>query len=242
MSTGKWGLHHDGAGVGGGTLLKMIIKMSRDKAREGLEIISSWTPTAQDYGQSLTLNSVISKGKCDSSFGFQLGSHTGNQYPASRQQFWVWKILTPILVGLSIWKIKPISATTLFFPQVANSKHLRKGGSKLAQSDFFPVKPFQLLIITSLWFTDPKFLAYHSSHQWAWVNPNFSWNRFSYVEFFTCTHSSKTKINLHKWRQKLIHKSQVLQNHEKLTSLMLGNETNRVSQISLKKCVNRANN
>lgn len=242
MSAGKWGLHHDGAGVGGGTLLKMIIKMSREKVGEGLEIISNWTLTAQDYGQSLTLNSVISKGKCDSSFGFQLGSHTGNQHPASRQQFWVWKILTPILVGLSIWKIKPISATTLFFLQVANSKHLRKGGSKLAQSDFFPVKPFQLLIITSLWFTDPKFLAYHSSHQWAWVNPNFSWNRFSYVEFFTCTHSSKTKINLHKWRQKLIHKSQMLQNHEKLTSLMLGNETNRVSQISLKKCVNRANN
>lgn len=242
MSTGKWGLHHDGTGVGGGTLLKMIIKMSRDKAGERLEIVSNWTPTAQDYGQSLTLNSVISKGKCDSSFGFQLGSHTGNQHPASRQQFWVWKILTPILVGLSIRKIKPISATTPFFLQVAKSKHLRKGGSKLAQSDFFPVKPSQLLIITNLWFTDPKFLAYHSSHQWAWVNPNFSWNRFSYVEFFTCTHSSKTKINLHKWRQKLIHKSQVLQNHEKLTSLMLGNETKRVSQISLKNCVNRANN
>lgn len=216
MSTGKWWLHHDRAGVGGGTFLKIIIKMSRDKAGDRLEIISNWTPTAQDYGQSLTLNLVISKGKCDSSFGFQLGSHTGNQHPASRQQFWVWKILRPILMGLSIRKIKPISATTLFFWEVANSKHLRKGGSKFAQSHFFPVKPFQLPIITNLWFTDPKFLAYHSSHQWAWVNPNFSWHRFSYVEFFTCTHSSKTKINLHKWRQKLIYKSQMLQNHENL--------------------------
>lgn len=107
---------------------------------------------------------------------------------------------------------------------------------------FFPIKPFQLLIITNLWFADPKFLAHHSSRQWSWVNPNFSWNRFSYVEFLTCTHSSKTKINLHKWRQKLIYKSQMLQKHEKLTSLMLGNETNRISQISLKNCVNRANN
>lgn len=209
MSTGKWWLHHDRAGVGGGTFLKIIIKMSRDKAGDRLEIISNWTPTAQDYGQSLTLNLVISKGKCDSSFGFQLGSHTGNQHPASRQQFWKY-------LDQSIRKIKPISATTLFFWEVANSKHLRKGGSKIAQSHFFPVKPFQLPIITNLWFTDPKFLAYHSSHQWAWVNPNFSWHRFSYVEFFTCTHSSKTKINLHKWRQKLIYKSQMLQNHENL--------------------------
>lgn len=39
-----------GAGVGGGTLLKILIKMNRDKAGEGLEIISNQTPTAQDYG------------------------------------------------------------------------------------------------------------------------------------------------------------------------------------------------
>lgn len=210
--------------------------MSRDKAGEGLETIPNWIPTAQDYGQSLTLNFVICKGKCDSSFGSQFW----NQHPASRQQLWVWKILTSILVCLSVWKIKLISTTTLYFSEVANS--IRRGGSKWTWSDFFPVKLFQLLIITNLWFTDPKFLAYHSSHQWAWVNPIFSWNRFSYVEFLTCTHSSKTKINLHKWRQKLIYKSQMLQKHEKLTSLTLGNETNRVSQISLKNCVNRANN
>lgn len=41
-STGKWELHHDGAGVGGGTLLfQILIQMSRDKAEEGLEIIPS---------------------------------------------------------------------------------------------------------------------------------------------------------------------------------------------------------